>query len=191
MPQNEVVICAANCYFDDAWKNAATGYASLEIGPDASNMPSGSIPVVLQLNQGAFNKNANGGATSDIQFDNASGGECNCRIAVGGGMISLVSGTGIPSTNDTTRMLGQTSYAPPTFANAASVGVPLTLDPAELGIGVSPSGGETAPLGNGVKLRVECGTAHSGKVNVLLLTGTSSTPVTLFSNVGASVPACE
>ena len=190
--QNEVVICAANCYFFDAWKNATTGYASLEIGPDASNMQSATMPVVLELNRGAFNKNDKGGATSDIHFDNTGGVECNCRIALGGGMTSLVSGTGIPSNNDPTRMLGQTTYAPPTFANAASVGVPLTLNPNELGVGVSTDT-EIAPGKVGVKLRVECATNKNGKVKVLLLTGQSSNPVTLFDNIGdaGSVPECN
>ena len=134
-------------------------------------------------------------AQPDVQFDqNANGKYCKCRVALGGGMYDVATqdGTGIPTTNNPAQLIGQTSYAPPTFANAASVGVPLTLNPNELGVGVSTDT-EIEPGAKGVKLRIECATNRGGKVKVLLLTGTSSNPVTLFDNIGdpGSVPGCQ
>ena len=101
--------------------------------------------------------------------------------------VATQDGTGIPTTNNPALLAGQTTYAPPTFANAASVGVPLTLNPAELGIGVSPGTG-TGPQGAGVKLRVECSTNHTAKI--VALAGRSNLETTVADNIGGNVPGC-
>jgi len=150
----------------------------------------GANPIILQLNQGTFSVNKDNTApTNDIQFDTLGGLACACTVALGSGMISLDSGNGgIPSTSDATRMLGQSTYAPPIFANAASVGVPLSLAPAELGIGTSPSSSSgIAPGAGGLKLRVECSTAHIGTAKLVVLAGTSSSETILADGIGGSV----
>ena len=125
----------------------------LFIGLVAINTAGDLTTIISYFNQGIFNvKGAN-----DIVFDiNANGKVCNCRVALGSGMLDIKTGT--PTTNNAQLVTGQTSYAPPTFANAASIGVPLTLNPNELGIGVSQD--TMKKQGNkGVKHRVECGTS--------------------------------
>jgi hypothetical protein len=88
-------------------------------------------------------------------------------------------------------MLGQTGYAPPTFANAASIGVPLTLNPNELGIGLSTDT-EGAPQGNGLKLRVECSTSTTGDVKIVALAGASGNETMIADGIGnGTVSACH
>jgi hypothetical protein len=194
--QGETVICAANCYFSKANMGQNTGGdgdASVVIGPDATTSAGGSktaptvTPTVLVLDQGAFSFGS-GDVAYDIQFDQSQAGtSCLCTVSLGPSMLDI--GNGVPTTNNAALMLGQTGYAPPTFANAASIGVPLTLNPNELGIGVSPSSGETAPGGNGLKLRVECGT-NPGTAKLVALAGNSSTVFALLDNIGSGVQNC-
>ena len=197
---NETIICAANCTFKDPYKNAefpsVPPYA-LEISATSSNVGAygTATPYILQLNQGTFSVNKGHTApTYDINFDQDShGNACTCAVAIGSGMLSLDSGNGgIPSTSDPTRTLGQSSYAPPTFANAATIGAPqnaLTLDPNELGITVTTSGTASAPGASGLKLRVQCH-GSGGSVDLVVLAGGSATPVTLASGVGSGVSGC-
>jgi hypothetical protein len=187
--QNETVICSANCFFKDAGKagDSGDGDAALVIGPDATTTAgSGANPPILQLDQGVFSAPK---VDTDILFDtNTLGTVCNCRVELGGAMLDVTNKTGIPSTNNTALMLGQTGYAPPTFSNAASVGVPLTLNPNELGIGVS-SDTEIQPGSGGLKLRVECGTT-GGTAKIVALAGTSSSEKVLLDNIGTGVGGC-
>ncbi|HEX4079193.1 MAG TPA: hypothetical protein VHX61_10015 [Rhizomicrobium sp.] len=118
---------------------------------------------------------------------------CKCSVALGDGMVDVAtqSGTGVPTTNVPAQLTGQTAYAPPVFANAASVGVPLTLNPNELGMGVS-SDTEGPPQGNGLKLRVECSSPHSGSVNIVALAGTYSNETVIAGGIGGgTVRACQ
>jgi hypothetical protein len=178
--QNEIVICAANCMFRDANQNpSVTPQGALVIGPDATAIPGGLTPVIAQFNQGFF---ASTEADNDIYFQNTGGGFCNCRVALGDGMLNLSAGT--IKSNNAVNVTGPTTYAPPLFGNAASIGVPLTLGPAELGIGVS-TGTASRPNGSGVKLRVECSTG--GKAKIVVLAGTLSTPTTLLDGIGGGV----
>ena len=196
---NEVVLCAANCFFKDAGKeNNMAAQPALEIGIDATNMGNGTAtPIIAQFNQGAFTFNTRGNAKQsstsyDVQFDGPPSfpNECACAVALGSGMLSLVTGNGIPDTTDPTRTLGQSSYTPPTFANGASVGVPLTLGTNELGIGASTDS-EGPPNGSGLKLRVECSGSHTGKVKIVALAGNSTSEALIADNVGGSVGACQ
>jgi len=191
-------ICAANCFFKDAWKNASTAVMqreALEIGPDASNLSAAGLPTngaTAQINQGAFSNSE--GSIGDIAFDTDTNGKtCNCSVALGAGMISLDAPNNIPSTNDVKRTLGTSSYAPPTFANAATVGVPakggpLTLNPAELGFAVS-SDTATDPGIGGLKLRVECGTS-GGTAKIVAFAGSSGPEKVILDNIGTGVFGC-
>ena len=102
---------------------------------------------------------------------------------------------GTPSTNVPAQLLGPTGYAPPTFANAATVGAPtqaLTLAPNELGITATTSGTATGPGQYGLKLRVECGgSPHSGQVKLVVLAGTSDTETILADGIGSGVAGCQ
>ena len=185
--QNETVICAANCTFNGAGENICTisdCEAALVIGPDATTTAGGLTPIIAQFNQGIFNvKGAN-----DIVFDtNANGKVCNCRVALGSGMLDIKTGT--PSTNYQNLVSGQINYGSPQLGNAASFQTPLTLAPAELGIATSPPGTATAPGQSGLKLRVKCGT-HSGKAKIVVLAGTSPTEMTLLDDIGGGVANC-
>jgi hypothetical protein len=65
------------------------------------------------------------------------------------------------------------------------VGVPLTLDATEIGIGTSPSGSSaSAPKGNGLKLRVECSSPGSNNVKIVALAGNSTTETTIADGIG-------
>jgi hypothetical protein len=195
--RNETVLCAANCVFTGAAENCVYTPstpdcgAAVVIGPDATTTATGLTRIVAQFNQGVFAA----GAVTDVQFDQPYGGgkECTCAVALGGAMydVGTADGTGIPTTNDTTRLSGQTTYVPPTFANAASVGVPLTLAPSEFGMGVT-TGTLAQPGAAGLKLSVQCHGPHSGTVDIVALAGTSNTPVVLNSSpIGANVQACN
>ena len=196
--QNETVLCAGNCLFADA--KGTTPAAAIVIGPDATTTARGASRIVAELSQGTFDvPTVYQNTGNDIFFAPSPNNnkECNCVVALGSAMSDVntpdtATIQGQPSTNDPTKVTGQTTYAPPTFADAATVGTPLTLNPNELGMGVSTDT-EGAPGQLGVKWRVECASGKQGKVKILLLTGTSSSPVTLLDNVGnvGSVPECN
>ena len=164
---------------------------AIEIGADAKTKATEQTPIIAQFNQGLFAASPQ----YDVVFDtNTSGKYCKCRVALGGGMYDVATqpgsaNPGQPNTNYPALLTGQTTYAPPTFANAASVGVPLTLAPAELGIGVSLGTG-VPPQGSGLKLRVECGTAQ-GSAKIVALAGGSSIPTTLLDNIGGGIVPCS
>jgi hypothetical protein len=145
---------------------------------------------VLQLGQGVIDAprvRRHGG--SDIYFSTGSGTtECRCVVALGSGIVDVStkpssSQPGAPTTNDPTKLTGQTTYAPPVFANAASVGVPLTLNPNELGLGLSTDT-EAPPQGIGLKLRVECSSAGSHNMKIVALAGSSSTETLIADGIG-------
>ena len=161
---------------------------------------------MLQLNQGFFdvpNVQQKGGV--DIQFATGdSSNECNCVVALGGGMVDInaaatsTAPAGAPTTSDATKVTGQTTYAAPTFANAETVGTPpqvnsqtqfLTLTPNELGIIANTSGTAAAPNGQGLKLRVEC-SSQSGKVKLVVLAGSSSIETVLADGIGGGISGC-
>ena len=189
--QNETFICAANCEFEDAWQTQCPPNQScgaIEIGPDARTSATGKTPVIGQFNQGEFSSSPE----YDVVFDTnpTTGKYCHCRVALGGAMYDVGTqggNAGQPTTNNTTLLTGQTSYAPPLFANAASVGVPLTL--AELGIGTSPVGTPTGPGAGGLKLRVECGSTQ-GTAKIVALAGNLSTQTVIADNIGGGVGGC-
>jgi hypothetical protein len=190
--QNETLICAANCEFEDAWQSPCPTNQScgaIEIGPDARTSATGNTPVIAQFNQGVFAYSPE----YDVVFDtNANGKSCHCRVALGGGMVDVATqggNPGQPTTNNATLLAGQTSYAPPTFANAASVGVPLSLGPAEFGIGLSRDV-ESQPSGAGVKLRVECSQTVPGAARIVALAGGSNTPKILLDGIASGVQGC-
>ncbi|HEX4079190.1 MAG TPA: hypothetical protein VHX61_10000 [Rhizomicrobium sp.] len=189
--QNETVLCAANCVLTGAWDNGCAtaqtpACVAVEIGPDARIKATGLTPIIAQFNQGVFEA----GVPYDVYFDTGANGKtCNCRVALGGGMVDVAAPSGIPTTNVPSQLTGQTTYAPPVFANAASVGVPLSLGPAELGIGLSRDV-ESQPNGAGVKLRVECGTKQ-GTAKIVALAGTSSAPFTVLDDIGSGVGGCQ
>ena len=198
--QNETVICAANCLFGKANASRTAGVPAILIGPDAATTAPGVSPIVLQLDQGLFDVpdvRHNGG--QDIEFQSTTGAtshECSCIVALGPGMVDVdtkqnASQPGAPTTNDSTKLSGQTTYAPPTFANAGSVGVPLTLNPNELGMGVSMDT-EGAPGPGGLKLRVECSTIGSHNVKIVALAGISNTETVIADGIGNhQVAACQ
>jgi hypothetical protein len=192
--QNETFICSANCYFTNAWQNCSssmTNCGTIEIGADARTKVTQQTPVIAQFNQGLFTT----APGYDVYFDTSTttGTQCNCRVALGGGMLDVTTQPGAsrgqPTTNNTKLLTGQTSYAPPVFANAASVGVPLSLNPNELGIGVSKDA-ELPPNGNGLKLRVEC-SATLGDVKIVALAGTSTETIIKDGIGGGTVGACQ
>ena len=187
--QNETVLCAANCEFRDAGKNCSRAppadcFAAIVIGPDARTNATGATPIIAQFNQGVFNA-----AQPDVQFDqNANGKYCKCYVALGGGMYDVATqdGTGIPTTNNPALLAGQTSYAPPTFANAASVGPPLNLAPTEFGISTSSkSQSVTQPGTGGLKFRVECNS--DGTAKLVALAGTSNSETVVANEIGGGV----
>src|ERR1700722_14033443 len=165
--QNITVICAANCLFGDADQTGlATSPGAIVVGPLATTIATGVSPIILQLDQGIIDAPSVQSVGTDIYFQ--TGPECHCVVALGSGMVDVntalnSSQPGAPTTNDPTRMTGQTTYAPPTFANAATVVAPLTLNQYELGVATSSqSQTAVAPGINGLKFRVECSTAHLG-----------------------------
>jgi hypothetical protein len=201
--QNETVICAANCYLKDANNAKNTGGdgdAAITIGPDATSTATGVSPIVLQLDQGTFDEfqvRHNGGSDIYFETDVANNNKtCNCVVALGGGIVDVntrqnSSQPGAPTTNDTTRLTDQTTYAPPTFGNAATVGAPLTLNPNELGIGVSTDTEGPPGLG-GLKLRVECSSPHTHDVKIVALAGTSGTETVIADGIGGgTISACQ
>jgi hypothetical protein len=205
--QNETVVCTGNCLFGDAdTGGGATTPAAILVGPDATTIATGVSPIVLQLDKGIIEapsvRHNNG---KDIYFSTGSGTtECHCAVALGGGMVDVVtkqtsSQPGAPTTNDSTKLAGQTTYAPPTFANAGTVGtpppssspVPLNLTPNELGIIATTSGTAAAPNGTGLKLRVECSGTTAHDVRLVALAGTSNTETILADGIGGgAVSAC-
>ena len=121
----------------DGLSGEAKSCGAIEIGPDAKTKATQQTPIIAQFNQGLFAS----AQQYDVAFDTntTTGKPCNCRVAMGSGMIDEVTqGTaspGQPTTNLASLLTGQTTYAPPVFANAASIGRPLTLNPNELGVG--------------------------------------------------------
>jgi len=185
--QNITVICAANCLFGDADQTGlATSPGAIVVGPLATTIATGVSPIILQLDQGIIDAPSVQSVGTDIYFQ--TGPECHCVVALGSGMVDVntalnSSQPGAPTTNDPTKLTGQTTYAAPTFANAATVGVPLTLNPNELGMGVSTDT-LTHPGASGLKLRVECSTAHPGTARIVALAGSSTTPTIVADNIG-------
>ena len=192
--QNETVVCTGNCAFGDADRDGGAAIpAAIVIGPLATTMATGVSPIVLQLDKGTIDAPSvrhNGG--SDIYFESAVGGsECRCVVALGGGMVDVDTASnssqpGQPTTNDSTKLAGQTTYAPPTFANAGTVGAPLILNQDELGIATS-SQSQTlvAPGAYGLKFRVQCN--NDGTAKLVVFAGTSNTPTTLANEIGGNV----
>jgi len=191
--QNETFLCAANCVFEKAWLTPCmTGQScsAIEIGPNARSKATRLTPIIAQFNQGLFSDSP----VYDVYFDtNPSGAYCKCRVALGSGMVdvgvqSAVANPGQPTTNYATNLTGQTTYAPPVFANAASVGQPLNLYSTEFGIGTSPQGQTDIPTGTyGLKFRVECSTAHPGEAKLVVLAGSSLTETVLADGIGGGV----
>lgn len=99
-----------------------------------------------------------------------------------GGYV-LIDGAQFQGSNQENMYLDQTNE---TLLCAANVGVPLTLAPAELGMGTS-SGTGAAPLGNGLKLRVECSTAHPGAAKLVAPAGASGAETVLAAGIGSGV----
>ena len=86
--RNEPLICAANCYFTSAWQTACPAGQScgaIEIGPDAKTKATQQTPIIAQFNQGLFAS----AQQYDVAFDTntTTGKPCNCRVAMGSGMI--------------------------------------------------------------------------------------------------------
>ena len=184
--QNETFLCAANCYFTSSWNSgciAGQSCSAIEIGADSRTKVTEQTSIIAQFNQGLFTS----AQKYDVYFDNPGGNYCKCRVALGGGMVDVAtpsgSNPGQPTTNRPTQLTGQTTYAPPVFANAASVGVPLSLNPNELGVGVSTDA-ITGPGKSGLKFRVECSVTYPGKERLVVLAGTSPAETIVADNIG-------
>jgi hypothetical protein len=133
-------------------------------------------------------------------YAGAAGGNCVDRVAIGvPGPTFLLLGfldQHLPEDEEAARFrghrfevnVGPRTRSAQTFANAASIGVPLNLAPAELGIGTS-AGTSSNPGQNGLKLRVECGTTQ-GTAKLVALAGTSNSESVLFDNIGGGVNGC-
>jgi hypothetical protein len=103
-------------------------------------------------------------------------------VALGDGMLNVASGN--ISSNQQSQISG------PIYFGGPAVGTPLQLNANEMGMAVSTDT-EVPPNGAGLKLRVECnGSPGSGKVNLVVLAGSGTTPVPIASNVGSGVPGC-
>jgi hypothetical protein len=141
---------------------------------------------VLSLRQGSFDP-ASTSSYEDIRFDQSPVGDyCNnCAVTLAPDFMDLYAGTpsGTPLTNLATNVVGTTGYAPPLFANAANVGTPLTLNPNELGLGLSTDT-EAPPQGIGLKLRVECSSTGTHNMKIVALAGSSSTETLIADGIG-------